>query len=142
MARTTAVNVKELLLQDYDAAGAPSLKPFIDTANVIVNRVATCAADKSLSLTAAELELVERWLAAHFYAVSDKPYASKSTAGASASFHGQTKMYLEATLYGQTASRIDRSGCLAALAAEKRAVAGGFWLGKEPSAQTAYWDRD
>lgn len=118
----------------------PSLTPFIDTAAAIVDRVEACAILKSKTLTATELELVERWLAAHFYAVSDKPYASRSTSGASGSFHGQTGMYLEATLYGQTAMRVDYSGCLAAL--NKRATAGAMWLGKPPSEQIAYVDRD
>jgi hypothetical protein len=51
-------------------------------------------------------------------------------------------MYLEATLYGQTATRLDKSGCLAALATGERKVAGGVWLGRRPSEQTDYVDRD
>ena len=131
---------------DYDAnpevGSAPSLTPFIDTANVVVTRVAACALRKGITLSAAELELIERWLAALYYCQSDKPYASRSTAGASGSFHGQTGMYLTSTLYGQTALNIDSSGCLDAIANGPRKTATASWLGKAPSEQTDYMDRD
>ena len=140
MARTNAGKVQGILVNDYD--GYTTLEGYIETANVIVTRVEACAVAKGVTLTAAELELVERWLSAHFYAVQDKPYASNSTNKASASYHGQTGMYLEATLYGQMATRIDWSGCLAAIATGQRAVASADWLGKPPSEQTDYTQRD
>lgn len=137
--RTDDTAVKTVLLRDYDTRNLPSLTAFIDTASAIVDRVATCAALKGKSLTTGELELVERWLAAHCYAQSDKTYASRSTAGASGSFDGKTDMGFDSTLYGQTAMRIDYSGCLTAI--NKRQVAGAVWLGKPPSDQIAYVDR-
>lgn len=140
MARTSTAAVEGILLADYD--GESDLAPFIDTATVMVDRVAACATRKGQTLTAAELELVERWLAAHYYANSDKPYASKTTERASATFHGRTSMYLEATLYGQTAARVDPSGCLQAVAGQERKVASAFWVGKPRSEQTDYEDRD
>lgn len=144
MARTDADAVKGILLDDYDPApevgDAVDLSPFIATATVIVSRVATCAAAKDLTLSAEELELIERWLAAHCYAMSDQTLASTSTEGASASFHGQTGMRLEATKYGQMATTLDFSGCLTAI--DKRQVARGFWLGKPRSEQIPYVDRD
>ena len=140
MSRTTEVAVKGLLLLDYDTARAPSLVPFIDTATVLVDRVATCAAAADETLTAAELELIERWLAAHYYVQSDQTFASKSTSGASATHHGQTGMRLENSKYGQGALTIDSSGCLDSIT--KNARAGANWLGRPPSEQTAYVDRD
>ena len=142
MARTTAAAVQAVLApgKDYDTEDEPSLDPFIDTATAIVDRVEDCAVAKDRTLTDAELELIERWLAAHLYAMSDQTYASKSTAGASASFHGQTGMHLEATKYGQTALTVDYSGCLSAIS--KRQVARLVWLGKPPSEQLPYTDRD
>jgi hypothetical protein len=140
MARTNAAAVQALLGNDYDADAAPSLTPRIETATVIVDRVATCATAKAITLTAAELELIERWLSAHFYAMTDQTYSSKSTGGASASFHGQTGLALDATKYGQTAKLLDYSGCLTAIGG--RQVASGAWLGKRPSEQTLYTDRD
>ena len=144
MARTTATAVKGILRLgsqggDYDDANNPSLVPFIDSAALIVNRVVQCAARKNITLSDEELEMVERWLSAHMYAMSDRTYTNKSTGGASASFAGQTAMGFEATLYGQTAMRIDYSGCLTNF--DKSKTASAQWLGKPPSQQTAYADR-
>lgn len=135
--RTTTTAVQTVLGGDWD--GSTSVQFAIDTATIIVDRVNTCATNKDITLTTGELELIERWLAAHFYAQSDKPYTNKSTAGASASFAGRTDMGLDSTLYGQTAQQVDYSGCLANI--NKRQQAGGFWLGKNPTDQTAYEDR-
>lgn len=141
MARTTTKAVEGVLAagKDYDTKIRPSLIPYIDAASSMVDDVVDCASAKGVVLSAAKKEIMERWLAAHFYAISDKPYASKSTEGASASFHGQTGMYGEATLYGQTAMRLDPSNCLAAILGGK--VAGGFWAGKNPPSQIDYKDR-
>lgn len=145
MSRTNEAAVKGILLSDYgpDKDGnEPSLEPFIDTAASMVDDLVECATAKGKTLSAGKLELIERWLAAHFYVQSDQTYASKSTEGASASFHGQTAMYLESSRYGQTAMRLDTSGCLDGRGGSERKVAGGFWLGKRRSEQIPYVDRD
>jgi hypothetical protein len=139
MAYTSQLSVKEVLLADYDAANCPSLQPFIDAANVIVLRMIPLAAARKVFLSNAELRIIETWLAAHFYAQSDQPYASRSTLNGSGQFQGRTDMYLESTKYGQTAMRLDTSGVLDAL--NKRKVAGLQWLGKPPSSQIPYDQR-
>lgn len=141
MARTTDTLVKGLLLLDYDANRSPSLQPFIDTATVLVDRVAVCASALDEALTVAELELIERWLSAHYYVQSDQTFASKSTSGASATHHGQTGMRLENSKYGQGALSLDTTGCLDQLANKSNAKARAHWLGRPPSEQTAYEDR-
>lgn len=141
MPRTDAAAVQAILLNDYDADESPSLTPFIETASAVVDDVAACATAKAVTLGDTRLELIERWLAAHYYQQSDQGYASNSTEGASASFHGQTAMYLESTKYGQTAVRLDKSGCLAAIAGGERKVASGAWLGKTRAEQLDYEDR-
>jgi hypothetical protein len=141
--RTSKSKVQGVLLSDYgpDEQGRePSLEPFIKSANVIVNRVATCATARSLTLTSDELELIETWLAAHLYVMADQNFSSKSTSGASASFQGQTGMYLEASKYGQMAMTIDYSGCLRAISAGKRASAA--WIGKTKTQQLDYDERN
>lgn len=136
MARTTTEAVIALLTtgRDYDTENNPDVGQFIDTASVIVDRVRTCSSNRGKGLLDSELELVERWLAAHCYACSDQPYASKSTAGASGSFQGRTGLALEGTKYGQMALTVDYSGCLSAIS--KRQTAGGFWLGNSPESTT------
>ena len=97
---------------DWDCTNI-DLKPFITVANVIADKVSSCASDKGLSLTSAQLKEIERYLAAHLYALRDAQYQSKSTERASATFQGQTGMGLDLT-----------------------------WWGKAPSDQTNYEDRD
>jgi hypothetical protein len=141
--RTDSGAVVGILGDDYGpmADGTlPDVTPFIATANVVITRANTCATQKGYTITDEELELMERWMAAHFYAQSDKTLSSKSTEGASASFSGSTDKGFDSTLYGQTAMRIDPSNCL--FTTDKTWMAGGFWLGKPPSSQRPYTTRD
>ena len=143
VARTNPNAVQTLLRSgaaDSDYDGVSSLTPHIDTANVIVTRVNTCAVSKGITLSSTELELIERWLAAHSYVMSDQTYASKKTGERSAVFHGKTGMSLEATKYGQMALTLDISGCLKAISRGIRQEV--VWLGKAPSDQIDYSDRD
>lgn len=137
--RTTTTLVKELLSTggDYDTANNPSLQPFIDKATAMVDRVATCATNKGTTLTTAELELVERWLSAHYYTKADPTYTSRSTAGASGQFARNPEC---PEPYKDGAIDSDVSGCLNALLSRQRA--GLAWLGLPPSGQTPYDQRD
>lgn len=137
MARTTAGLVKGLLLRDYDTVQTPSLSPFIATAALLVDAVVTCAARKGLTLSDAHLELLERWLAAHYYTKSNPVYASKSTDGRSASFVRDTKV---PEPYKAGALDLDTTGCLAAILDGNRKV-GFTWLGKRPSEAVPYDQR-
>lgn len=138
MSRTDTEAVQGILGNNYD--DCTELTPFIEGASLIVARVVTCATAKGITLSSAEQEMLERYLAAHLYGHQNQFLTSKSTGGASGSFQGQTGMHLEATYYGQTAMNLlDPSGCLAAM--NKRQTAGGFWAGKPPTEQTPYRDR-
>jgi len=113
--------------------GMTDLTPYISSATVIVDRVYSAALNKAfnaVTLTAQELELIERWLAAHFYCTMDPLYRSKSTLGASGQFQrGQAAAGFETTDYGARACEIDYSGCLRAIGL--RQFAGGFYAGIE-----------
>lgn len=135
MARTTSSQVQGVLAANYD--GSTSLTPFIDSASAVVDRVATCATAKGITLSSTELELIERWLAAHLYTKFDAVYASKSTADASGSF---VRGPIEPEPYKDAAIAMDYSGCLKAIL--NRQVASVQWLGKPPSAQIDVTDRD
>lgn len=142
MARTSSILVQGVLRSgpggDYD--GTTDLTPYIDAASLIVSRVATCATNKGIPLTTDELEMIERWLAAHLYAMSDQPYLEKETERARGKFQGVTKMHFEATKYGQTAIDLDASRCLAAINSGKFVRID--WLGKRPSEQIDAVQRD
>lgn len=141
MARTDSDMVKAVMLpgKDYDTDVNPSLTRFIAMATALTDRVNTCATGRGITLTTSELLEIETLLAAHFYQASDQGYTNRSTKGASGAFHGQTGMRLEGTKYGQAALTMDISGCLGSLGKTR---ARGAWLGRAPSEQTDYEDRD
>ena len=135
--RTTERAVKAILGGHYD--GASGLQPFIDTATVLVDRIE--AKDSADDMTADSLELVECYLSAHFYAHADQITQSRSTGRASGQFGGRTDMGFDATLYGQTAKRLDATGLLVILDQPQRPKATCAWLGKQPSDQIDAEDR-
>lgn len=114
--RTSADAVKAVLLDNYDAEKAYSLDPFIASANALTNRVQ--AKDKGVVLGSVDLELIERWLAAHFYQHGDQGFQYRQEGKGSAKFHGVTGKGLESTQYGQAAIGFDYTGELAAINAE------------------------
>lgn len=143
--RTTIEKVRNILLDNYD--GVADLTPFIEAASSITDDVNSCASDRSISLGSTALELIERWLAAHFYVAADPLYSSRKTSKASGEFQGRNvtggaidNIALDTTDYGRRAKMLDKSGCLASLSMGERVQ--GFWLGLAPSDQTDYVDRD
>lgn len=146
MARTTTEQVVLVLGDDYD--GVTSLDTAIEMANRLTNRLESAVEDWEDNWQkpgAGDLEAVERYLAAHYYATSDRPFQSARTGDASGTFQGKTGMYLDSTYYGQMAIMNDPSGYLKAWgnSDSKGTLRGGLsWLGKKPSEQINYYDRD
>jgi hypothetical protein len=129
MARTTAIAVKNILLDNYDTLKNPDLTGFIDTASALVDESVNFATERGITLSTTLQERIEAWLAAHYYAQADPLYMSKSTQGASGSFQGQSAMGLEGTRYGQQAKRLDISGGLSSFDNNARATV--LWLGSD-----------
>lgn len=129
MPRTDSSSVQGILLENYD--GSSSLSPFIAAAGALTDKVSSNDSDGILDAT--DLELIERWLSAHFYAAGpDMLPQSKGTGRANASFQGQTGMFLKSTYYGQMAMLLDTTGYLGVLqqdAERGRGVASASWLG-------------
>lgn len=126
--RTNKDKVEDILVDHYD--GVTSLTPFIQTASSLVDKVARNDVESAHS--SSDLELIERWLAAHFYAHADQLMQSESKGRASGSYQGQTAMIFMSTQYGQTALGLDTTGYLAKLqkqAQEGRQSASVVWLG-------------
>lgn len=140
MARTNSDAVIEILQDNYGRrrdGTLPGVGWAIDTATIIVDRVEACGIAKGTPYSSGNLELIERWLAGHVYMTADRPYQSKGTRGASATFQGQTAMSLDNSYYGQMAKDCDPYGCLVEVTSQaKRARIG--WLGKNPADQTDY----
>lgn len=133
--RTNTVAVQAILggtNENSNWDGITDLTPFIQTASAIVDRVNTGAqskpwANQGIVLSAVELELIERWLSAHFYCVNDPLYMSQAAGGASGSYQRKIGDGFEVTEYGRTACQLDYSGTLRAIGL--RQFAGGFWAG-------------
>ena len=118
-----------------------NLLPFMRAANKIVDYVVT--QDTGSLLSTGLLKDIETFVAAHFVVCNrDKQYTSKSTGGASGSFQGQYAMRFESTDPGQTAMLLDVTGTLKMLNEARRPRIQVQWLGKPPSEQIDYVDRD
>jgi len=85
--------------------------------------------------TDTRLELIERWLSAHFIAIRDPRVASEGAEGLSQSFMYKVGLGLQQTTYGQQAMLLDTKGGLSSLNGDsnsgKGRTAGITYLGKE-----------
>lgn len=128
--RTTADAVAKIIQVD---ASVTDISMFIETANNLVTRLLGTNAD----LDSAALELIERWLSAHFYAVFDPRVSSESVSGVSASYQHSVSLGLAVTTYGQQAMMLDTTGTLAAYNAKATGKTKGavkpqlFWAGTD-----------
>ena len=107
MARTSASQVQGIIKTDPSI----SLTPFIDTASMLVDQLLT--GDNDQGYTLAELEMIERWLSAHFYAIRDVRLDNERAGPVSRKFQYRVDIGLDQTQYGQAAKTLDVSGQLA-----------------------------
>lgn len=135
MARTTPALVATIVKVSTTFA---NLTPFIDSANELVTEVCASVKNKDGSdyYTPTRLELIERWLAAHFYKAGPvEAVASEQAGPVQQSFQYKLGLNLAVTKYGQQAMLLDTMGGLAALnkASEEGRLkrASVAWLGKE-----------
>lgn len=132
MARTTSTAVGEIIDVDSNIL----VSPFIEAANAIVTKQCT-----DTDFTAAELELIERWLAAHFYAIRDPRRLSDRASVVSKTIESKVDLGFDVTRYGQMAMRLDWSGALAALnemGKKGRVSASVNWIGMTPTELSEY----
>ncbi len=93
------------------------LTPFIESANMIVTE--PCAAS-TIGYSTERLEMIERYLSAHFYTLRD-PRAESEKAGSVASkYQSKVDLGYNASHYGQMALRLDTNGGLASSEASLR----------------------
>ncbi len=148
MPRTTATAVSKIIEVDIDSEDESTtldqwLAPFIEVANMIVTRLLSGATYYTPSVTYLltdiniDLEIVERWLSAHFYAVRDMRRAEEQVATVREKVMFKVGLDLRNTMYGQQAMFVDLSGLLAAwnnsLAKVEKIRVGATWLGTDQS---------
>lgn len=116
--RTTATAVRKIIEVDASVIAVDAdMDPFIEAASAIVDDVCATAlkADGSAAYGATRLELIERWLTAHFIAVRDPRTTQEKAGTVGSTFEGSAAMHLNFTRYGQQAMMLDTQGGLAAL---------------------------
>lgn len=125
MPRTTEDKVGSIVEID----SADDVAPFITTANVMVTKVlASSGYDVDL------LELIERYLAAHYYRIFRPQVTSESVSGVSESITLSIGQQLKQTTYGQQVLMLDVDGYFAQIQGRaetgkgKRKI-GMTWLG-------------
>jgi hypothetical protein len=84
------IKVDDLLVSNLDV--------YIETASILVTDHCVPAGYDD-----AKLELIERWLAAHLYAVTDPRLTSESFGDASAKYQSKVDLHLNLSHYGQQA---------------------------------------
>ena len=133
MARTTSEEVALIIEVDESI----SLTPFIEAANALVTE--KCSTD---DYDATRLELIERWLSAHFYAIRDARPTNERAGSVGASYQSKVDLGFDVTHYGQMAMRLDTAGGLAALNAEAKKggsrTATVTWAGKDATNKEDY----
>jgi len=133
MARTTRAGVATIIeLDDTVVPDDNSMLPFILTANELVTELCTGSNAPATEYTAERLELIERYLAAHFYTLRDPRPVSEGAGPVSVTYQSSVAVGLQTSHYGQIAMRLDTNGGLAGLDAKMRmgsAKPGVTWLG-------------
>ena len=124
MARTNEDSVGEIIEVDVNI----DLTPFIDTANSLVEEIASSSGHDD-----ARLELIERYLAAHFYTLRDPRPTSEKAGSVGVNYQSKVDLNLKTSHYGQTALVLDTSGLLAAInnrASRGKKTVSVHWLGQ------------
>ncbi len=115
--RTTPTLVAGII--EWDNIDVPDLTPFIDIANELVTeRCAITSGTPPVNIygyTDYRLELIERWLAAHFYAVRDPRATQEGVGPLTENYQSRVDLGLNSSTYGQQVMRLDTSGSLAIL---------------------------
>lgn len=105
------------------------LTPFIQSASMLVDKFC-----EGVGYQEQELEMIERWLSAHFYAIRDPRRSAESAGSVAESYQYRLGLHLQVTTYGQMAMILDYNGGLAALNASiedgKTGPPDIAWLGK------------
>ena len=127
--RTTPDQVEAII----DLEESFAVLPFIETSSLLVDDLV--ASGNASGYSVAKLEMIERWLAAHFYAIAVPRVASEKAAVVAQSNQYKLGLNLAVTMYGQQVLTLDISGWFASINANatagKRTSIGAVWLGTE-----------
>jgi len=128
--RTTATAVEGILQESPSL----TLTPFIETASYLVDKCCENAtqADGTDWYDATDLELIERWLSAHFYHIAATRPNREEAGSVAETMRSKVDLKLNLTHYGGQAMLLDVAGGLTNLNNKGVAIAAGVtWLGTE-----------
>ena len=131
--RTTASAVRAICAEVDATTTDAQIAPFIETANSLVTELVG-----ALIVDSARLELIERWLSAHFYSVMNPKATQEKVGAVGESFAVTVGMHLNETAYGQQVLILDTTGRFSnmqrvATTGIKRPKAGIFYVGALPN---------
>ena len=136
MARTTVANIKKIIEVDLTIIAVDAdMDAFIDVANELVTEMCTGTNGPSTAYTVARLELIERWLSAHFYAIRDPRVKSEKAGPVGVNYQEKVDLNLKLTHYGQQAMMLDTNGGLRSLDQNKAYQVQVLWLGTSTTAR-------
>ena len=113
MAYTTKVQIESIIELDPEVIPSDAaMDAFILIAHELV--VELCEGDKgpAVAYTAERLELIERWLSAHFYTNRDPRSVNEKAGAVGVTIQSQIDLGFDTSFYGQTAMRLDTNGGL------------------------------
>ena len=87
----------------------------IEAANALVTEICAPVALTNPAYDDVRLELIERWLAAHFYAVRESRLRQENISRLQDQYQSRVDIGFDVTHYGQQAMRLDTAGGLADL---------------------------
>jgi len=103
------------------------LDPFMTIANELVTELCSAA-----GYSTERMELIERWLSAHFYTNRDPRPVREEAGPVSATYQSKVALNLATSHYGQTAMMLDTAGGLSELSRDlRRQTLSVSWLGTE-----------
>ena len=100
--------IRDLIETALDDA---TLQVFANDSHVIVSETIPSSA----GVSEGRLEIIEKYLAAHFTALRDPRLTSEHVGPATSSYEGQSGLYLAHTRYGQQVMVLDPTGSFAAM---------------------------
>lgn len=109
--RVTDAEVKEIL-----DTSATSFTAFILAASILVD---VNLATPAILTDTEQLKEIERWLAAHFFAIKERQERKTETGEGLSEFYGNAGLRLDFTPYGQQVKVLDSSGTLVNLGKRK-----------------------
>ncbi|MBU0846544.1 hypothetical protein KKH23_05090 [Patescibacteria group bacterium] len=134
--RTTKDNIEGIIELDPEIVpDDAAMLPYITVANELVTECCTGDAGPDDEYNDDRLELIERWLAAHFYTVRDPRMVSERAGSVSGTAQSKVDLGFDTSHYGQIAMRLDTNGGLAKLNQQTKKgapVVSGAWMGTHP----------